>query len=122
MLSPPKRSTRDFTSSSLTGEAAWAAGAATISAAAAASVSFPECMNPPVGLFREQLPRDVAERLEFERIAARVAQEHRRLLAGLAAESHGGLDLEAHAGRPQARGQRLELRHLEHHAEVRHRH
>src|SRR5262245_8680524 len=77
---------------------------------------------PLVNLSSEQLARDVAESLELERIAARVGQEHRRLLAGLSPEANVRLDDERRAGLPQARGEGLPVRHLEHHAEVRHGH
>lgn len=47
----------------------------------------------------EQLAFDVRERLELERVAGRVEQEQRRLLAGLAAEAHVRLDTEGRPGR-----------------------
>ena len=46
----------------------------------------PETDDRPRPSFREQIGR-VGHRLEFERIAGRIEQEHRRLLAGLALEA-----------------------------------
>src|SRR5262245_20804822 len=61
--------------------------------AAAPIVGRERCMELPlVALSGEQLSFDVAERLELERVAARIGQEHRRLLARLALEAHVGLD------------------------------
>ena len=69
-------------------------------------------------MFREQVRR-VAHRLDLERIAGRVEEEHRRLLAGLAGESDIGLDDELGAGGAQAPGQPLPFFHREHRAEMR---
>ena len=41
---------------------------------------------------------DVAERLELERVAERIEEEHRRLLARQTPEAHVGLDDELRAG------------------------
>jgi len=49
-------------------------------------------------------------------------EEERRLLAGLSLKAQVRLDDEAYARRPQPFRQRLPLAHLQHHAEVRHRH
>src|SRR5436189_10492 len=49
--------------------------------------------GPPAASAREQL-RGIAKRLELERVAGRIAEEHRRLLADLAVEAHVGLDHE----------------------------
>lgn len=54
-------------------------------------------------LFRKQL-RTIGERLELQRVAAGVEQEHRGLLAGLALEADRRLDHEARAGRRSRRG------------------
>src|SRR5262245_10330130 len=100
-----------------------AAAAVASRQAAAAKTGRTKRMNfPLVNLSREQLARDVAECLELERIAARVGEEHRRLLAGQSLEANMRLDDEIRAGLLQARGEGLPVRHLEHHAEVRHRH
>ena len=53
-------------------------------------------------LLREQL-RAIGERLELQRVAAGVEQEHRGLLAGLAREADRRLDHEARAGRRSRR-------------------
>ncbi len=73
------------------------------------------------GLAGEQLV-DVAERLELERIAGGVEQEHRRLLARLAGEADVRCDLEGAARRRQPVAQRLPRVPAEDEAEVRHRH
>src|SRR5262245_23776851 len=91
--------------------------------AAAAVVDRATCMESPWSVLScEQLARDVVEGLEFERVPARVGQEHRRLLAGLALETDAGLDDESGARGLQLGGQGLPVAHLEHHAEMRHRH
>jgi hypothetical protein len=53
-------------------------------------------------LLREQL-RAIGERLELQRVAAGVEQEHRGLLAGLALETDRRLDHETRAGRRSRR-------------------
>src|SRR5215211_5749503 len=64
--------------------------------------------------------RGVGERLELQRVAARVEEEHRGLLARLTFEAYVGLDDEPHAGAAHAPGQLFELRGREDDAEVRH--
>ena len=61
-------------------------------------------------LLRKQ-PRRILERLEFERVAGRVVEEHRRLLAHLAREADAGLDFEARAESSQALGERVPASH-----------
>src|SRR5262245_7003012 len=77
--------------------------------------------NREPGSFRKQLRR-VLERLELERVAGRVVEEHRRLLADLAGEADAGLDLKARAGGAQSRRKRFPRVPFEDHAEVRHGH
>src|ERR1700704_6254053 len=48
-------------------------------------------------LLRKQ-PADILERLEFERVSARVEEKHGRLLSHLALEPHVGLDDELDPG------------------------
>src|SRR6185437_6489026 len=72
-------------------------------------------------LLREQTSA-VRERLELQRIAGRVEQEHRGLFAGLAPEAHVRFDHETGAGFAQPFGERVPRVHVEHHAEVAHRH
>src|SRR5665213_4528795 len=69
------------------------------------------------GLAREELV-DVSERLELERVAERVEQEHRRLLARFALEAHIGLDDEARLCGLEPGGERMPRRHVEHRAEM----
>src|SRR5690348_4189029 len=66
---------------------------------------------------REQLA-PVRERLELQRVAGRVEQEHRGLFAGLALEAHVRFDHEARAGGAQFLRQRVPLVHVQHQAEV----
>ena len=54
---------------------------------------------------------DVGERLEFQRIAERIEQEHRCLLARLAIETHVGLDDEFDLRRSESNGERIPRRH-----------
>src|SRR6185312_14453732 len=63
-------------------------------------------------LLREQ-PRAIRERLELQRIAAGIEQEHRGLFAGLALEADMRLDHETRARRLQPLGQRLPCVHLQ---------
>src|SRR6185312_5266116 len=65
---------------------------------------------------------DVREGLELERIAERIEQEHRRLLARLVLEAHVRLDDEAHAAVRELSRERFPRRHVEHRAEVPYRH
>src|SRR3990172_5675915 len=64
----------------------------------------------------------VGEGLEFQRIAARVEKEHRRLLADLAPEADVRLDDELYTRPAQALGEFPPPIHTQDHAEVRHRH
>jgi polyisoprenoid-binding protein YceI len=52
-------------------------------------------------------PRGIPERLELERVAGGIVEEHRGLLADLAREADVGLDHEARAGLPQTRRQTM---------------
>src|SRR5688572_5470646 len=110
--------TRSAISASL-GRSAAAVPAASRQAAAAMIGRATRMEFPLAGLSCEQLSRDVAERLELERIPARVGHEHRRLLARLAAEPDMRLDDEGYARGLEPRGERFPVRHLEHHAEMR---
>jgi len=49
----------------------------------------PKLLSGPWGLPHTG---EVREGLHLERVAARIAEEHRRLLAGLSLEAHVGLD------------------------------
>src|SRR5690606_22309133 len=68
----------------------------------------------------EQLRR-IPERLELERVARRIVEEHRRLLADQALEADPRLDHETRTGCPQAPCERMPRFPIEHHAEMRHR-
>ena len=72
-------------------------------------------------VLREQV-RGVGHRLELERVAGGIEQEHRRLLAGLAFEADGGLDHELDVRSTEAIRKRLPFVHRQHQPEVRHRH
>src|SRR5471030_184418 len=61
---------------------------------------------------------DVRKRLDFERIARRVQEEHGRLFANFTLEAHMRLDDEFHPGRGEFVRCRLPLIHRQHHAEV----
>src|SRR4051812_32730664 len=69
----------------------------------------------------EQL-RVVPKRLELERVARRIEEEHRRLLADFAFEAHVRLDDELRAGERQALREAFPLQHRQHHAEMPDRH
>src|SRR5690349_3102456 len=73
------------------------------------------------GLFGEYLAH-VAKRLEFQRIARRIEEEHGGLFTGLALEADMRLDDEAYAGGLETVGQRLPLVHGQDGAEMAHRH
>src|SRR5688572_8809417 len=75
--------------------------------------------KPP--LLREQ-PRRVLERLELERVAGRIVEEHRRLLAHLAREADARFDLETGPRATEFLGENVPGMPLEHHAEMRHGH
>src|SRR5688572_255642 len=113
--------TRSAISASL-GRSAAAFPAASRQAAAAMIGRATRMEFSLAGLSCEQLSRDVAKRLELERIPARVGQEHRCLFPRLPAESHARLDDEGDAGALEPCGKRLPVGHLEHDAEMRHRH
>lgn len=58
--------------------------------------------------------------LDLDGIAARIEEEHRPLLAGLAFETHDRRNVEAHALLFQALGQHEPIRQAQHHAHMRH--
>src|SRR3954467_6313590 len=64
----------------------------------------------------------VRHRLDLERVAGGVAEEHRRLLAGLAPEAHCRRDREIESAGPEPGSQPFPVRHREHRSEMRHRH
>src|SRR5712671_5889981 len=70
----------------------------------------------------EQPIGDVLERLELERVAGRIEQEHRRLFARPAAKSNRRLDHELDAVTAKAIRKRAPIVELEHDAVVRYRH
>src|SRR5580692_306565 len=70
---------------------------------------------------REQLSK-VAKCLELEGIAARVAEEHGRLLSHLALEPRAGLDDELNPEVSEPVGERRPLRRPQHDAAMWHRH
>ena len=63
------------------------------------------CLTPPIASGGKQAGGDIVERLELERVAGRVQEEHRRLLTHLAAEANARSDAESHVP---------ELRHGDH--------
>ena len=67
-------------------------------------------------------PRVLGERLELERVAGGVEQEHRPLLARLAREAHVRLDDERDVGSSQPLGERVEVGHRQDQPEVGDRH
>src|SRR5712691_6499536 len=75
---------------------------------------------PRAGLLLREQPADVLECLELECVAARVEEEHRRLLADLTLEAHVRLDDEAHARGLQLDGEPLPLTHRQDRTEVAH--
>ncbi len=72
-------------------------------------------------VLREQLGR-VGHRLEFERVAGRIEEEHRRLLARLTLEPHRRRNHEIDSRCSQSGGELLPLTHRQHQPEMRHRH
>src|SRR4030095_5645750 len=66
-------------------------------------------------------PRRVLESLDPERVAGRVVQDQRGLLADVAAKADAGLDDEARAAVAQARRELVPVVPVQHHAEMRHR-
>ncbi len=64
----------------------------------------------------------VGHRLELERIAGGVEQEHRRLLAGLTCEANRGGDHELGSRALQPLGERAPFVHRQDQPEMRHRH
>src|SRR5690606_15069801 len=72
-------------------------------------------------LTREQL-RGIAKALELQRVAARILEEHGRLLAHLALEADARFDAEVRARGAQALYQGMPLLPAQHDAEMRHRH
>jgi hypothetical protein len=88
-----------------------------------APVDLPEIQLVTAGsrLLREQL-RAVLERLELERVAGGVEQEHRPLFAGFAREPQVRLDHELRARRAEPLGHLMEALDGEHEPEMRHRH
>src|SRR5512147_2388790 len=76
----------------------------------------------PPGVSGREEAIHVGERLEFERVAERVEEEHRRLLAWLAAEAHVGLDHETDAGGAEPLRERLPGREVDDDAEMPDRH
>src|SRR3954466_10840342 len=70
---------------------------------------------------REDL-RLVGERLELQRVAGRVVEEHRPLFAHTSGEAHIRLDHEGRTGATEAVGEFMELVDLQDEPEVRHRH
>ena len=79
-----------------------------------------ECQSPRgAGYFANSRDR-IPERLELERVAGRIVEKHRRLLAHLAREADAGLDLEAGARPAQPLGQRLPCLPFQDDAEMRH--
>src|SRR5687767_12979152 len=69
----------------------------------------------PSKLLREQ-PRRILEGLELERIAGRIVEEHRGLLADLAGEADTRLDFEARAGLAEPVRQLMPGLPFQHHA------
>ena len=72
-------------------------------------------------VLREQV-RGVGHRLELERVAGGIEQEHGGLLTGLAFEADRGLDHELDVRQPEPFRQGLPFVHRQHQSEVRHRH
>src|SRR5215472_17916018 len=72
-------------------------------------------------LLREQLPRDVPEGLEFQRVAGRVEDEKRRLLASRARKARVRFDDPLDLLPPESLRELRPLGWLEHHATMRHR-
>src|SRR5690606_3609345 len=62
--------------------------------------------------------RGIAERLELQRVARGIGEEHRRLLADLAGEADARFDDEAHPGGAQVIRERMPRRPVEHDPEV----
>ena len=75
-----------------------------------------------VPLFCEELILNVLEGFDLDRVATGIQEEHRALLAGLAFESHVGLDDEGNLRVAQFFCKDVEVEKIENSAEVRYRH